>query len=125
MERYKVLIVDDDQDLLKVLHRKLTRAGFDVMCAEDGLSATGIAVRERPDVVLLDVQLPGGSGPHVLQRLRNLLPLAAVPVVVMSACTPEVGLSLIANGADEFLQKPVDPAKLIEAIYGVLGGTEA
>jgi DNA-binding response OmpR family regulator len=124
MERHKVLIVDDDQDLLKVLHRKLTRAGFDVVCAEDGLSATSTAVRERPDVVLLDVQLPGGSGPHVLQRFRNLRPLAAVPVVVMSACTPEMGLSLLANGADEFLQKPVDPARLIETIHRVLGTTE-
>jgi DNA-binding response OmpR family regulator len=113
--------VDDDRDVQVLLHRKLTKAGFDVVFAEDGISATKVARAEIPDIILLDVRLPGGDGFRVLERVRHLIPLAGVPIVAVSACTPDMAQRMLDEGADAFVPKPIDPDRLIATIHGVLG----
>jgi len=121
MKARKVLVVDDDRDVQVLLHRKLTKAGFDVVFAEDGISATKVARAELPDIILLDVRLPGGDGFRVLERVRHLIPLARVPIVAVSACTPDMAQRMLDEGADAFVPKPIDPDRLIATIHGVLG----
>lgn len=120
MEKQKVLVIDDDRDLLRLMHRKLSRAGFEVVCAEDGLSATKTALSERPDLVLLDVKLPCGDGFQVFERLRNLIPTATVPVIIVSGCGPDMAEQLLDGGADAFVCKPVDFTEVIDTIHQVL-----
>jgi DNA-binding response OmpR family regulator len=118
----KILIVDDDRDLLLALGVRLRKSGYAVVSAMDGVSAIATARQEAPDLVLLDLGLPAGDGFVVLERIRSLIPLAATPVIVLSArdaaSNKDRALKL---GAAKFLQKPPDNEELLDAIWKCLG----
>ena len=90
--------------------------------AVDAVTAVGTARRFEPDLVLLDLGLPGGNGYTVLERLRSLGPLTAVPVVVLSAWDREVNEArALAEGATAFLAKPIDDDELLRVLAEHLG----
>jgi CheY-like chemotaxis protein len=120
-EGHTVLIVDDDQDLLFALSVLLRGRGYQVVAAADGVSAISVAVKHRPDVVLLDIGLPGGEGFTVMDRLRGLPKLAAVPVVILSGLDPERQRErALAAGAVEYLTKPAAEDVLLAAVRRAL-----
>ncbi len=99
-----VLLVDDDQDLLMVLSATLKQRGYDVGVAQDAVAAMGAAVKLRPQVVVLDVGLPGGEATVVMKRMHALPQLAGVPVVMMSGRDPEkYRTEALAEGASAYL----------------------
>jgi two-component system cell cycle response regulator DivK len=105
----KVLIVEDNERNLKLVRDVLGHAGFDVLCA--GEAQTGIALaRERsPDVILMDVNLPGISGIEALARLRADAATAGIPVAALTAyAMKDDRARLEAAGFDAYLEKPVD-----------------
>lgn len=113
-----VLVVEDDKDHLKALQIRLGAAGFDVIWAADGLQAVAAARRERPDVIILDLGLPGGDGYQVLQRLKMLAPTAHIPIVVLSARDPAVHKKRsLEAGAVAFFQKPADSDSLLKTVH--------
>ena len=114
--RSKILLVEDEPAILKILSIKLRVCGFDVVTARNGKDALKLVDNERPDLMLLDVIIPGIDGFQVLQRLRTN---SNLPVIVFSARldNAEKALSL---GADEFLGKPFDVDDLLKRISGVL-----
>jgi DNA-binding response OmpR family regulator len=116
----KVLIVDDDKDLLRLLSRHLLRAGFDVVTAQDGVSAVSVAKKEQPKVIVLDLGLPAGDGFRVLEMLQNLIPVSHIPVVVLTARGAQAEATALSAGAAAFLQKPVSASQLIETVRSVL-----
>jgi DNA-binding response OmpR family regulator len=117
-----VLIVDDDQDLLVVLSAALKQRGYDVAVAQDAVAAMSAAVKLRPQVVLLDVGLPGGEGSVVMKRMHALPQLAGVPVVMMSGRDPEkYRAEALEAGASAYLTKPVDPDALVVALRVAMG----
>ena len=121
-----VLIVDDDEDLLAVLAAALRRVGLEVMVATDAVSATSTAMKQPPDVVLMDVGLPGGDGVTVMQRLHALPRLAGVPVVVLSGRDPQQHRErAIQAGAVGYLEKPVQTDDLVAALRAALDGPAA
>src|SRR6185503_18036026 len=123
MSKAKVLIVEDDDDLRRGLTRRLQHSGYAVVTAQDGVSAISVARRERPDVVLLDLGLPAGSGLIVLERYANLADLAAIPVVVLTGRDPRVAEPATRKfHVAAFLQKPADNKDLVEAIERALRG---
>lgn len=118
-----VLLVDDDEDLLVALAAPLRRQGLDVEVATDAVTAVSTAVKQPPDVIVLDIGLPGGDGLMVMQRLHSLPQLAGVPVIVLSGRDPEKHReSALAAGAVAYLSKPVASDVLGQAVVDALSG---
>src|SRR5687767_13757482 len=107
----KVLLVDDDADLLDVTAYGLRRAGFSVIAATDGAQALRRWAADRPDVLVLDVVLPGLGGLDVLRRIRQGGERADTPVLLLSGRISEADvLAGFAAGADDYVPKPFSPA---------------
>ena len=118
----KLLVIDDDTDVLKGLTVRLKANGYAVAQAVDGMQAILAARRERPDLILLDIGLPGGDGYSVMERLRSMRPLARIPIVVLTALDPATHQErALQAGAAAFLQKPVENEALLGAIRSALG----
>jgi DNA-binding response OmpR family regulator len=123
MSGQKVLIVDDDKDVLRGLSVRLKASGYNVVFAADGISAISAARKEDPEVIILDIGLPAGDGFSVMERLASLLPVAHIPIIILTARDISGNKERALNaGAQAFLQKPVDNDVLLETIRKVLGG---
>lgn len=117
----KILIVEDSPITRIVLRAKLARAFYTPLAAEDGASALAALNETRPDLLLLDLELPDMSGLDVLARLRADRTHAATPVIVITACTDRATrLAALSAGADEILTKPVDDELLLARIRSLL-----
>ena len=117
MKRPKILIVDDDPDLLKALRLRLRANNCDVVSVSDGYSVVGAAQREHPDVIILDLGLPAGDGFVVLERLQISDQLSGIPVIVLTARDPQGNEArALKAGAAAFFQKPVDNEELMNVI---------
>jgi DNA-binding response OmpR family regulator len=126
MNGKKILIVDDDRDLLLGLTPRLKANGYTVVSAMDGISAIAVARKETPDLVILDLGLPGGDGFVVLERMRSLPDLVAIPVIVLSAWDPtENEKRALDAGALAFFQKPADNHDFLAAVRLALKETNA
>jgi DNA-binding response OmpR family regulator len=122
MSGKKILIIDDDHHLLLGLSARLKSNGFEVISAADGISAVSVARKEMPDLVILDLGLPGGDGFLVLERMKNLPGLLAIPVIVLSAWDPvDNKKRALEAGAAAFFQKPPDNHEFLSAIRRALG----
>ena len=110
----RVLCVEDDPDIRMILEFSLaTVGGYEVCCCAEGRSALAQAVQFRPDLVLLDVMMPGLSGPETLVALRALPSMQGVPVVFMTAkAMPDELEQLLSHGATGLIVKPFDPMTL-------------
>jgi DNA-binding response OmpR family regulator len=115
----RVLVVDDDPTVSEVVHSYLDRAGLQVTRAADGVTALDVARRTRPDLVVLDLMLPGMSGLDVCRRLREVRP--DVAVVMLTALGEEsdriVGLE---TGADDYLVKPFSVGELLARVRALV-----
>jgi DNA-binding response OmpR family regulator len=117
-----VLLVDDDLDLLTALSGALRQRGYQVVTALDAVAAMRAAVQLKPDVVVLDIGLPGGEGSVVMKRMHALPQLAGVPVVMISGRDPErYRDGALAAGAVEYLAKPFATEVLVGALRKALG----
>ncbi len=121
MARKKILIVDDDPDLSHGLSIRLRANDYDVAVAPDAITAISKVIKEKPNLILLDIGLPGGDGHVVMERLNGKPELAAIPVIVLSARDPVTnrGRALKA-GAKAYFMKPVDNQELLAAIDQIL-----
>ncbi len=120
--RARLLLVDDDPDLVRLMTAQLRASGFEVVSAGDGASAIMSARRQRPDAILLDIGLPGGDGYLVMRRLRALAPFAGVPIIVITGRTlsPEEEQQ-VKSQAQALLYKPVDFEDLLTTLRTALG----
>lgn len=126
MNERTILIVEDDDDLRLAMGIRLKSAGYKIVEAADGVTAMSVAQRERPDLVLLDLGLPAGDGFLVLERMKSLVPLAAIPVIVLSARDPAMNRENARRaGALAFFQKPVENRTLLAAVRAALGTSAA
>ena len=121
MAERTVLIVDDEFAIRDMLRMALEMAGFDCLEAEDTRQAHTMIVDERPDIVLLDWMLPGGSGLELLRRLKREDATRELPVIMLTARTAEdniiQGLDV---GADDYITKPFAPRELVARIKALL-----
>ncbi|MFG6177807.1 response regulator transcription factor [Halomonas sp. THAF12] len=117
----KVLVVDDEPNIVLSLEFLMQEAGFEVMTAEDGETALARVAEEPPDLVLLDISLPGIGGFDVLERLRADPALARLPIIMLTAHGREVerekGLAL---GADDYVTKPFSTRTLVDKVKALL-----
>jgi two-component system KDP operon response regulator KdpE len=118
-----ILVVDDDPKILRLLRVELTAQGFQVLVAERGRDALDLVERQRPDLVILDIIMPGMDGLEVLRRLRES---SGLPVILLTAKGSDtdkiIGLEL---GADDYLAKPFNPEELTARVRAVLRRTQA
>jgi DNA-binding response OmpR family regulator len=118
----KILIVDDDQDIRRLLAIRLKAVGHESVFAGDAISAVNQARKEQPDLILLDVMLPAGDGFLVMERLKAMPAMEGIPVIVVSALDPTLQEDkLAASGADAYVQKPFDHEELLAEIDRALG----
>lgn len=118
----KILIVEDDQDTRQLLKIRLESKGYETAFAADAVTAIQVARTERPDLILLDMGLPGGDGVVVMERLKIFPALAHIPVVVVSAREPTVTEPRATQaGAQAYVQKPIDNEELLGAVRSALG----
>ena len=117
-----ILVVDDDQEMLKMLNRSLELEGYNVVLAEDGNSALTLLEAHRPDLVLLDVVMPGLDGFQVLDLIRQR---SEVPVIMLTVMREVTSLrDAITLGADDYVKKPVRITELLARIKAKLRRAE-
>ena len=118
MTEKRILVVDDEKQIVDIVRGYLCREGYRVTAAYDGPSALEMARREPPDLVILDLMLPGLSGWDVCRKLRDD---SAVPIIMLTAreeiADRIVGLEI---GADDYVSKPFDPRELVARVRAVL-----
>jgi DNA-binding response OmpR family regulator len=113
----KVLIVDDEASILTVLRIKLKVSGYDVVTAPSGEEALALVKSACPDIMLLDIIMPGIDGFEVLQRVRAI---SELPVIVFSA-RPENAHKAFVLGANDFLAKPMDVDEMVTKVGKLIG----
>ena len=117
----KILVADDSRFQIALLSGALREKGFEVVVAEDALQAGMIALRAAPDAIVLDINMPGGSGIEVLKRLRRSTKTQRIPVVVVSGSSDsDVRQVAMELGVADFLSKPVDVDQLGKALSALL-----
>lgn len=116
-----ILIVEDEKDIVKMLDYNLKKEGYKTFVAHDGEDALDMANTKLPDLILLDLMLPGVDGLEVCKQLKAERKTASIPVIMLTAKAQEsdkiVGLEL---GADDYMTKPFSPRELIARIKAVL-----
>ena len=117
----RILVVDDDREIVRLVRTYLKKSNYEVLVAYDGETALHILRRERPDLVLLDLMLPERDGWDVTRVVRGDVSLAAMPIIMLTARVEDhdkiVGLEL---GADDYMAKPFNPREVVARIRAVL-----
>jgi CheY-like chemotaxis protein len=117
-----ILIADDDRGLVLLLSRHLLKRGFEVVAAYDAMQASNATIRQSISAVILDIQMPAGTGYEVLKRIRSNPKSSLIPVIVLTgSIQPGMEQKVKAMGADAFLKKPVDLAQLDTVLAALLG----
>ena len=123
MRKKMVLLVDDDPTHLLMIAKPLKNAGYEVLEARDGVEAIRIARQETPDLMLLDLGLPGQDGFAVMERLKMVSSTAKIPVIVVSARdAASVEADFKRSGALAYLVKPVNVKGLVKVVTQILEG---
>jgi len=116
----KVLVVEDGEVERELMKMALEREGYLVVTAEDGVRGFELAVSERPDLIITDVWMPAADGVHLVRRVRATQEIASTPILVTTGFgTGSASLSL-AQGADAYEPKPLDPDSLRETVRRLL-----
>lgn len=118
-EKNRILIAEDDKDILSLLRLYLEKDGFDVLFAEDGLVAYDLIEQEEPDLVISDIMMPGMNGYDLIQKIRKSR--NNVPIIILSAKNQDndkiLGLDI---GADDYMTKPFNPLELVAHVKAAL-----
>jgi len=117
----RVLVIDDEPDVRWLIRVSLERAGHEVLVAEDGLRGVAVAMKQRPEAIVLDLMMPVMDGYGVLAELAKDPRTTEVPVLVLSArAIPEEAERATQAGARRFLEKPFDPDDLANELAEML-----
>jgi DNA-binding response OmpR family regulator len=117
----RVLVADDDPVTRELIIYKLEAEGYETVVAEDGTSALALAQEQAPDIVVLDVHMPGMSGFDVCRMMRTNPSVARIPVIMLTASVQEADIATgFDSGADDYVPKPFSPRELVSRIQAVL-----
>lgn len=112
-----ILHIDDSAEIRELVHRVLSSSGYHVVQAEDGLNGLNMVSQLKPDLVLLDLQMPGMSGFDVVKQIKANLELGQIPVIAFTgSVVPDDRAQLLAAGFDDFLAKPPSISDLLKIV---------
>ena len=118
----KILVCDDDANIRNIMDFSLEAEGFQVVEAPDGDAALRLAVTEQPDLVLLDVMMPGNDGLTVCRHLKENPATKHIPVLLLTARSSKADREAgLAAGADDYITKPFSPQRLVDKVTELLG----
>ena len=120
-EAKRILVIEDEMDVLKMTVFRLKKAGYDVLTADDGKKGLETVEQERPDFIFLDLNLPVMDGYEVCRELKKDEELKKIPVVILSASSDGIKEKSIEIGADDYIIKPYEPQELLNKIEKFLG----
>ncbi len=116
-QKIKVLVVDDEPDILEILKYNLQKEGYDVATAEDGIKAVKIAAKFLPDVILLDIMMPNQDGVETCLQIRQMPELKNAFIIFLTARMEEYSeVAAFDVGADDYITKPIKPRALMSRI---------
>jgi two-component system, OmpR family, alkaline phosphatase synthesis response regulator PhoP len=119
MAKRKVLVVDDEEDFAKALKIRLKANGYDVVLAHDSIQAIMMANQEKPDLIILDIMIPGEDGFIVTERLKQSQATRPIPIIFLTGVPGGEGRAY-KSGASGYIMKPYHPKKLLEIIHKAL-----
>lgn len=116
------LVIEDNENNMVLMTRLLEKAGYRTLWAPTGMQGVEMAIKQRPDFIILDIQLPDIDGMEVLRKIRtseigNTIPVIAVTSFAMAGDKER----LLAAGCDEYIEKPIDPRRVISQLKRVIG----
>jgi two-component system, OmpR family, alkaline phosphatase synthesis response regulator PhoP len=121
MQKIKILLVEDEQDIADMIKMNAEVSDFKVVVENDGLNGYMAAEREKPDIIVLDIMLPGMNGLDVCRKIKNNPELMNIPIIMISAKSEELDVVLgLELGADDYVTKPFSPKILLSRIKAVL-----
>ena len=113
----KILIVDDESDVIKVLGMRLKANGYEVISAQDGIQAVSAAHKKKPDLIILDIKMPAQDGYTVYENLRMAVNTSLIPIIFLTALPPkEVEKRVQELGADGYISKPFNAEDILNKI---------
>jgi len=115
-EDNKMLIVDDDEQILTMLEFLFTTKGYNVLVTDNARDAIRVARKEHPDVILLDIKMPGMDGCEFVKKTALMDEIRDIPIVVLTATGPAHKTCLLSQGVCDYIEKPFQSVKLIKAI---------
>ncbi|MEW6580608.1 MAG: response regulator [Chloroflexota bacterium] len=116
-----ILVAEDEVHILRLIQRRLESAGYIVTPFEDGDEALACALEQRPDLLLLDIMLPGANGLEICRQVKHAYGSAAPPVILISARGQQADIEAgLEAGANDYIIKPFSPRLLLERIEAVL-----
>ncbi len=116
----KILVVEDDEVARELVRLTLERRGYAVEAAEDGVRGYELALSGRPDLIITDVWMPAADGVHLVRRVRDTPEIAATPILVTTGFGTGSATLTLAQGADAYEPKPLDPERLLETVRRLL-----
>ncbi len=117
----KVLICDDEPYILESVKHVVSKEGYDVLTAEDGISSLDLARKEKPDLMILDIMMPGKSGYEVCRSVKEDPDTRDIFIIMLTARGQEVDEKMgIEAGADEYMTKPFSPRRLRQRLHEIL-----
>ncbi|MFL2948318.1 MAG: response regulator [Nitrospinales bacterium] len=121
MKKSKIVVIEDEVDILEVINYNLSKEGFDVCSALDGEEGLALIKKEVPDLVLLDLMLPGLDGIEICRKLKTDYSTRSIPIIIVTAKGEESDIVLgLGMGADDYMVKPFRPRELMARIRSVL-----
>lgn len=118
----KILIADDDPDIVKLLSSRFKANGYDVVEAQNGVWVVVKALKENPDLIVLDINMPAGNGVSVFEQLKKHIQTLFTPVIFITGYPSyEVRNQVVEMGADGFISKPFDAEELLFKVEEALG----
>jgi len=125
MPRGKILVADDEPDIVKAITMRLERSDYEVITASDGYNATQIATQEIPDLIILDIGMPVASGHEVVRYLQSTASTKDIPVIYLTARTSsEDYKQAVDEGVDTYITKPFKLTQVMNAVEDLLCGSE-
>lgn len=117
----RVLVVEDNLDNLELIRCVLVRSGYEVIAAPTGEEGVALALRERPDFILMDINLPGIDGMEATRRIRAASSNGSVPIIAITSYAMRGDMEhVLAAGCNGYFEKPIDPLRIMDDIHNIL-----